>query len=31
VVYSGTDRFPKGGGIEAIGVRELAEELRAFL
>lgn len=31
VVYSGTDRFPKGGGIEAVGVRELAEELRALV
>ena len=31
VVYSGTDRFPKGGGIEAVGVRELAEQLRALV
>lgn len=27
VVYSGADRYPMGEGIEAIGVRELAEEL----
>jgi len=31
VVYSGTDRFPKGGSIEAISVCELAEELRTIL
>ena len=30
VVYSGPDRYPKGDGIEAIGVRELAEELRSL-
>lgn len=27
LVYSGHERYPKGGGIEAIGVRELAGEL----
>jgi hypothetical protein len=27
LVYSGDERYPKGGGIEAIGVRELAQEL----
>jgi len=27
MVYSGTDRYPLGEGIEAIGVREMAEEL----
>jgi predicted AAA+ superfamily ATPase len=27
VVYSGAERYPLGEGIEAIGVRELAEEL----
>ena len=27
-VDSGTDRYPKGNGIEAIGLRALAEELR---
>lgn len=27
VVYSGAERYPKGGGIEAISVRELAREL----
>lgn len=30
LVYSGTDRYPKGDGIEAIGLRALAEELRAL-
>jgi predicted AAA+ superfamily ATPase len=29
LVYSGDERHPKGDGIEAIGVRELAEELAA--
>jgi predicted AAA+ superfamily ATPase len=29
VVYSGADRYPKSGGIEAIGLRELGEELGA--
>lgn len=29
VVYSGTERFPLGDGIEAIGLAELAETLRA--
>jgi len=28
LVYSGADRYPKGNGIEAIGLRALAEELR---
>ena len=27
LVHGGTERYPKGGGIEAIGVRALAEEL----
>lgn len=27
IVYSGPDRYPKGGGIEAIGLHELAGEL----
>lgn len=30
LVYSGTDRYPKGDGVEAIGVRDLADELRAL-
>lgn len=30
IVYSGTDRYPKGEGIEAIGLRELVEELRSL-
>ena len=30
VVYSGSDRYSKGDGIEAIGLRELANELAAF-
>jgi len=30
LVYAGTERYPKGAGVEAIGVRELAEELRAL-
>jgi len=30
VVYSGSDRYPKGEGIEVIGLRELAEELAAL-
>jgi len=30
VVYSGTDRYPKGKGIEVIGLRELAEELTSY-
>lgn len=28
IVYSGVDRYPKGEGIEAIGLRGLAEELQ---
>jgi len=27
VVYAGTERYPKAEGIEAIGLRELADEL----
>ncbi|WP_414718590.1 DUF4143 domain-containing protein [Thiocapsa sp.] len=27
LVYSGDERYPKGGGIEAIGLRQLAQEL----
>ena len=27
VAYAGTDRYPKGDGVEAVGLRELAEEL----
>jgi hypothetical protein len=27
IVYSGEERYPKGEGIEAIGLRGLAEEL----
>jgi hypothetical protein len=27
LVYSGDERYPKGGGIEAIGVAEMALEL----
>ena len=30
LVYSGTDRYPKGDGIETIGLRSLAEELRGL-
>lgn len=30
LVYSGTERYPKGDGIEAIGVTELAAELAAL-
>jgi predicted AAA+ superfamily ATPase len=30
LAYSGTDRYPKAGGIEAIGIRELASELAAL-
>ncbi len=30
VVYSGDERYPKGKGIEAIGVRAMAEELAAI-
>ena len=30
LVYSGEERYPKGDGIEAIGVRELALELTAL-
>jgi predicted AAA+ superfamily ATPase len=30
LVYSGKDRYPKGGGWEAIGLREMAGELAAF-
>lgn len=30
LVYSGQDRYPKGDGIEAIGLRELAAELAAL-
>jgi predicted AAA+ superfamily ATPase len=30
VVYSGQERYPKGKGIEAIGVRAMAEELAAL-
>ena len=30
VVYSGAERYPKGQGIEAIGVRELAHELSSL-
>ena len=29
LVYGGTERYPKGGGVEAIGLRALAEELAA--
>ena len=27
LVHGGDDRYPKGGGVEAIGLKELAEEL----
>ena len=27
LVHGGDDRYPKGGGVEAIGLRALAEEL----
>lgn len=30
LVYSGTERYPKGEGIEAIGVRDMASELASF-
>jgi predicted AAA+ superfamily ATPase len=30
VVYSGAERYPKGDGVEAIGVRELADGLRSL-
>lgn len=30
LVYSGDERYPKGGGIEAIGIRDMAEELAAM-
>ncbi|MBK1644533.1 ATPase [Thiocapsa imhoffii] len=30
LVYSGDERYPKGGGIEAIGVRQLAQELASL-
>lgn len=30
LLYSGTERYPKGNGIEAIGVREMAQELAAL-
>ena len=30
LVYSGDERYPKGGGIEAIGLRDLAQELAAL-
>ncbi|WP_300381471.1 ATP-binding protein [Henriciella sp.] len=30
IVYGGTDRYPKGNGIEVISVRELASELSAL-
>lgn len=30
LVHGGDDRFPKGGGVEAIGLREMAEELAAL-
>lgn len=30
VVYSGTERYPKGDGVEAIGLRALAEELASL-
>jgi hypothetical protein len=30
IVCSGTDRYPKGEGIAAIGLRELAKELRSL-
>jgi uncharacterized protein len=29
LVYSGDERYPKGGGIEVIGIRDMAEELAA--
>ena len=30
LVYSGTERYPKGEGIEAIGVRDMARELASL-
>jgi predicted AAA+ superfamily ATPase len=30
LLYSGAERYPKGNGIEAIGVREMAQELAAL-
>jgi uncharacterized protein len=30
LVYGGDERYPKGDGIEAIGVEELAKELAAL-
>jgi predicted AAA+ superfamily ATPase len=30
LVYSGDERYPKGGGIEAIGIRDMADELAAM-
>lgn len=30
LVHGGDDRYPKGGGVEAIGLREMAEELAAL-
>ena len=27
IIHGGEDRYPKGGGVEAVGLRELAEEL----
>ncbi len=30
LVYSGDERYPKGNGVEAIGVREMAQELAAL-
>lgn len=30
VVHSSTDRYPKGRGLEAIGLRDMAQELRAI-
>lgn len=30
LVHGGNDRYPKGGGVEAVGLREMAEELAAL-